>query len=89
MNNKLKQYIKLTILSLGAVLFINSCQKDDEFQTTKNDPSTYQARFKISKIDRPKIEENTSLVKNLLKIEDKQEKEKRHAIASKDIYPVN
>jgi len=68
MKQELKQYLKIGTLLLGIALFSNSCQKDDDFKATEQNQTINQTDFKISKVGRSNLEENTKLNSKLTKL---------------------
>lgn len=65
---KCKQYLKLVMLLFGVTLVLSSCQKDDDLIQIEQKKNSNQTDFKISKIDKSKLAENTTLTRKLTKL---------------------
>ncbi len=85
MKQKLKQYLKTTMLLFGMSFFIVSCQKDDDLKIIQQEPLKTQDAFKVSKVGKSKIDENKDLLGRLSNLSEKVE-QSRLANANKNIY---
>ncbi|MBQ0770188.1 MAG: hypothetical protein KBT58_12940 [Bizionia sp.] len=65
---KCKQYLKLVMLLFGVTFVLSSCQKDDDLIQIEQNKNSNQTDFIISKIDKSKLAENTTLTRKLTKL---------------------
>ncbi|TYB74249.1 hypothetical protein ES676_08695, partial [Bizionia saleffrena] len=65
---KCKQYFKLVMLLFGVAFVLSSCQKEDDLIQIEQNKNSNQTDFKISKIDKSKLAENTTLTRKLTKL---------------------
>ena len=85
MNQKLKQHLKTMIFIFGISFFIIGCQKDDDVNTSQQESLTTQNVFKVSKVGKSTIDENSDLLGRLSNLSEKVE-QSRLANANKNIY---
>ncbi|WP_211357898.1 hypothetical protein, partial [Bizionia gelidisalsuginis] len=55
---KCKQYFKLVMLLFGVTFVLSSCQKEDDFTRSSQTENSLNPKFKISKINKKRIEDN-------------------------------